>query len=214
MANSLPQSVDVLVVGLGPAGGSAALMAAKAGLSVLGVEKKKQAGMPVQCAEFIPLPMSQYATEAPIRTQTISGMKTYLPSGEKEVTDFPGLMIDRQKFDEAIANNAADAGANLVFGAVLQSLDKTNKIARIGLDKESVAVSYRYVIAADGPHSIVAKNLGLAPLKIVNTRQYTVPLLKPFADTDIWVSDDFPGGYAWLFPKGDWANLGFKSAAG
>ncbi|MDX1813114.1 MAG: NAD(P)/FAD-dependent oxidoreductase, partial [Gammaproteobacteria bacterium] len=196
------------VVGLGPAGGSAALMAAKAGLTVLGVEKKKQAGMPVQCAEFIPLPMSQYAAEAPVRTQTITGMKTYLPSGEKEKTDFPGLMIDRQKFDEAIANNAAAAGAKLVFGAALQTLDRANKVATIGLDKESVAVSYRYVIAADGPHSIVAKNLGLPALKIVNTRQYTVPLLKPFADTDIWVSDEFPGGYAWLFPKGDWANLG------
>ena len=85
MTNAIPQSVDVLVVGLGPAGGSAALMAARAGLSVLGVEKKKQAGMPVQCAEFIPLPMSQYAPNVPVRTQTISGMKTFLPSGEKSI---------------------------------------------------------------------------------------------------------------------------------
>jgi len=204
----LPNNVDVLVVGLGPAGGSAALMAAKAGLTVLAVEKKKQAGKPVQCAEFIPLPMSQYAADTPVRTQTISGMKTFLPSGEKEMTEFPGLMIDRQKFDENIANNAAQAGAQVVFGAAVQSLDLAQKKAKISLDKEDIDVTYKYVIAADGPHSIVAKHLGLPSLKVVNTRQYTVPLLKPFADTDIWVSDEFPGGYAWLFPKGDWANLG------
>jgi flavin-dependent dehydrogenase len=45
-------------------------------------------------------------------------------------------------------------------------------------------------------------------LQTVNTRQYTVPLLQPFDDTDIWLSPQYPGGYAWLFPKGDRANLG------
>ena len=64
------------------------------------------------------------------------------------------------------------------------------------------------LIAADGPHSTVARLLGLPPLPTVNTRQYTVPLLRPFSDTDIWLSPAYPGGYAWLFPKGDRANLG------
>jgi flavin-dependent dehydrogenase len=35
-----------------------------------------------------------------------------------------------------------------------------------------------------------------------------VPLKAPYAATDIFLSADIPGGYGWLFPKGDAANLG------
>jgi len=65
-----------------------------------------------------------------------------------------------------------------------------------------------YLVAADGPRSPVARHLGLPELPHVYTRQYTVPLRQPFATTDIWLSPAYPGGYAWLFPKGEVANLG------
>jgi flavin-dependent dehydrogenase len=70
------------------------------------------------------------------------------------------------------------------------------------------AIRYRLLIAADGPRSTVARFLGLPALATVNTRQYTVPLVKRSTETDIWLSDRYPGGYAWLFPKGEYANLG------
>jgi flavin-dependent dehydrogenase len=54
----------------------------------------------------------------------------------------------------------------------------------------------------------VATALGLPPLPVVHTRQYRVPLPRPYPDTDIWLSAAFPGGYGWLFPKGTIANLG------
>jgi len=202
------KQIDVLVVGVGPAGGSAAKIAADAGLNVFAVEKKKTIGAPVQCAEFIPLPMSKYAPTAPVRRQKITGMKSFLPSGEVEKTDFPGLMIDRQKFDEDIANNAINAGAEILAGAQLVSLDMHRSTATVMQGDQIIEVIYRALIAADGPHSKVAKCLGLPELDTVSTRQYTVPLKKAYFDTDIWVSDEFPGGYAWMFPKGEWANLG------
>lgn len=201
-------AVDVLVIGLGPGGGSAAYQAAAAGLSVLGVEKKRAVGDPVQCAEFIPLPMSAYAPEAPVRVQRIKGMKSFLPSGAVAQTDFPGLMIDRQAFDASIAEKAATAGARLLTGARLVELDHRAKRAEIEHGDERIEVNYRLLIAADGPHSPCAKFMGLEQLPTVQTRQYTVPLLVPYEDTDIWLSDDFPGGYGWLFPKGKVANVG------
>lgn len=202
------KEVDVLVIGVGPAGGSAARVAAKSGLNVLAVEKKKTIGSPVQCAEFIPLPMSKYAAELPVRRQKITGMKSFLPSGEMEETEFPGLMIDRQKFDENIATKAKQAGAEVIEGAQLVSLNAGNNLATLTAGDDSFDVKYKILIAADGPHSKVAKCLGLPELDTVSTRQYTVPLKKEYFDTDIWLSDEFPGGYAWMFPKGEWANLG------
>ena len=47
-------SVDVLVVGSGPAGSTAARFAAEAGASVLMIERRSQVGVPVRCGEFMP----------------------------------------------------------------------------------------------------------------------------------------------------------------
>ena len=44
----------VLVIGLGPAGASAAAEAARRGCRVLAIDRKREAGRPVQCAEFVP----------------------------------------------------------------------------------------------------------------------------------------------------------------
>ena len=200
--------VDVLVIGLGPAGGAAAAAAARAGLSVMAVERKQQVGVPVQCAEFIPLPLSKYAQAEGVLVQRIVGMKNYLPSGATESATFPGLMIDRAAFDQALAREAETLGAVLCLASRLARLDAHQSIASIQTPEGEREVAYRLLIAADGPYSTVASQLDLAPLETVFTRQYTVPLLRPYSDTDIWLSDDYPGGYAWLFPRGDYANLG------
>lgn len=200
--------VDVLVIGLGPAGSAAAAAATRAGLSVLAVERKQQVGVPVQCAEFIPLPLGKYAQAEGVLVQRIAGMKNYLPSGMTESAAFPGLMIDRAAFDQALAREAESQGAVLSLASRLLRLDAQHSIAYIHTPTGEREVAYRLLIAADGPNSTVASQLGLAPLETVFTRQYTVPLQKPYADTDIWLSDEYPGGYAWLFPKGGCANLG------
>lgn len=205
--NALKQ-IDVLVVGLGPAGGSAAAAAARAGLSVLAVERKQQVGVPVQCAEFIPLPLGKYAQAKGVLTQRIAGMTTRLPSGAVETSDLPGLMINRAAFDQALAQQAAAQGAELWLGCRLLRLDAPRAIAHVTTPAGEREIAYRLLIAADGPHSAVAASLSLPSLETVYTRQYTVPLLQPHRNTEICLSHEYPGGYAWLFPKGACANLG------
>lgn len=201
-------SCDLLVVGLGPAGGSAALAAASRGLNVVAVERKRKIGVPVQCAEFVPLPMGRWTRAAGVLQQRVAGMNTFLPSGASAHTAFPGLMIDRAAFDRAIARDAERAGARILLGARLLDFDSDARVARVGHDDGAFEVEFRLAVAADGPHSRLADAIGLQPLTTVDTRQYTVPLHRPGADTDIWLSQAYPGGYAWLFPKGDVANLG------
>lgn len=202
------QDIDLLVVGLGPGGGSAALEAARGGVKVLGIEKNRRIGEPVQCAEFIPTPLGGHARAPGVRVQTITGMKSTLPSGTVVATDFPGLMVDRARFDQAIARRAEQAGAGLWTEARLCRLDPRRRVAVIRRRDQEQQIRYRLLIAADGPHSTTAALLGLPALEVVQTRQYTVPLRVPYRDTDIWLSDEFPGGYGWLFPKGEVANLG------
>ena len=59
-AEALIEQVDVLVVGLGPGGGSAARTAAAGGLRVVGVDRRHRIGEPVQCAEFLPNPLKRH----------------------------------------------------------------------------------------------------------------------------------------------------------
>ncbi|MDH4151243.1 MAG: NAD(P)/FAD-dependent oxidoreductase [Betaproteobacteria bacterium] len=202
------EDFDVLVVGLGPGGGAAAAAAAAAGLQVIAIDRKREIGTPVQCAEFIPLPLSRHAQGRSVLAQRITAMKSVLPSGAVAATPFTGLMVDRAAFDRALAQSAVAAGAVVYTASLLTALDPGQRIAEIRGAAGARRVRYRVLIAADGPHSTVARLLGLPLLTTVNTRQYTVPLLRPFSDTDIWLSPDYPGGYAWLFPKGDRANLG------
>lgn len=203
------RTVDVLIIGLGPAGGAAAVVTARAGLSVLAIDKKQRIGEPVQCAEFVPLPLGKYTQADGVPVQRIAAMKSFLPSGAVHASAFPGLMIDRAAFDAALASQARQLGADIRSDARLVALDVAHRRAAMKTtDAGQIEIEYRVLIAADGPHSSVAELLKLPRLATVNTRQYTVPLLKPSADTDVWLADDFPGGYAWLFPKGAVANLG------
>ena len=198
---------DVLVVGLGPGGASAAAVAARAGLSVLAIDKRRAVGEPVQCAEFVPLTMGRQAK--PALVQRIAGMRSVLPSGACEHSDFPGLMVDRARFDQALAAEASKAGAMLRIQTALKGLEHGQRAAILrGPEGHIEHAHYKVLIAADGPHSTVARCVGLAPLKTVETRQYQVPLCRPYDDTDIWLSDEFPGGYGWLFPRGAVANIG------
>lgn len=207
------RAVDVLIVGLGPAGGAAAAAAARAGLNVFAIDKKRRVGEPVQCAEFVPLPLGKFTQADGVSIQRIAAMKSFLPSGAVHESAFPGVMIDRAAFDRALTAQAQQWGAAVHSDTRIVALDLARRCATVATQEATgqrrlSEINYRVLIAADGPHSAVADLLKLAPLATVNTRQYTVPLLKPYGDTDVWLTDDFPGGYAWLFPKGAAANLG------
>ncbi|MCP4245986.1 MAG: FAD-dependent oxidoreductase, partial [bacterium] len=98
---------DILVVGAGPAGSSAARAAAEKGLEVLVVERRDTIGVPVQCAEYIPAPLlGEIDLGRSVVVQSVSGMRTILPDGETTVMRSPGCMIRRDLFDQALARAA------------------------------------------------------------------------------------------------------------
>ncbi|MFN3869758.1 MAG: FAD-dependent oxidoreductase, partial [Hyphomicrobiaceae bacterium] len=94
------ETCDVLVIGLGPAGACAAAEAARAGARVVGIDRKTSAGLPVQCAEFVPRLVGMEVGEiVTARRQDIAAMVTYVAGAERHVEPrFPGVMIDRARF--------------------------------------------------------------------------------------------------------------------
>lgn len=197
---------DVLVVGLGPAGSAAAAAAAERGLTVVAIDRREQAGVPVQCAEFVPSMVAQDVDDIErVSLQPIRAMATFVESESPDVTScFRGRMIDRRAFDAALVAKAEAAGAVCRFATTLRGLSRDGG-ARLN---DGTVLRARMIIGADGPRSRVGRAIGQVNAPLVETRQITVPLPAPHAATDIFLSADVPGGYAWLFPKGERANLG------
>lgn len=197
-------AVDVLVVGLGPAGASAAAAAARAGARVLAVDRRPRPGWPVQCAEFVPALLGAETGAVRLAAlQEISGMDTYLGATCEVTPDFRGVMIDRAAFDAALVAEAQAAGATVRTGVALHRIEGAEAVLSGG-ERPRAAV----VIGADGPRSRVGQLAGMENAALVEARQITVPLARPHAATDIFLNPAIEGGYGWLFPRGGEANLG------
>jgi geranylgeranyl reductase family protein len=200
------EAPDVVVVGLGPAGSRAAAAASAGGARVVALERREQAGRPVQCAEFVPALLDQeVAGLAPVTVQTVERMLTFVEEDAADETpNFPGRMIDRAGFDRLLAERAARAGATCRYGVSVHAIARDGTIHV----SDGSRLRPRFLVGADGPRSRVGAAIGAINRALVETRQVTVPLLRPHDATDIFLRADYVGGYAWLFPKGQVANLG------
>jgi digeranylgeranylglycerophospholipid reductase len=220
----MPRSVDVLVIGGGPGGSVAARRCAEAGLRVLMIEKRQEIGAPVRCGEaigaegiraYIDLdPKWIDARISHFAFCSAQGARTVLPS---ELT----LIVNRKVFDLELARLAARAGAEVRARTQAEGLltDANGTVcgARIRSLGAPEEVRARIVIAADGTESQAARWAGLktvpALADLYAGLQYLV-----CAPPGGWTTDTAeyhfgpstaPGGYAWVFPKGDdLANIG------
>ncbi|MDO5862412.1 MAG: NAD(P)/FAD-dependent oxidoreductase, partial [Thermoplasmata archaeon] len=208
-------SVDVLVVGSGPAGSTAARFAAQSGASVLFIERREQVGVPVRCGEFMPgigeirdmfpnLEDAESLFDIPDSLQClhIEGIKLVDPKDKVTLLDFDGYTTDRDRFDQYLAGLAQEAGAVFENRRMFQSIE--NGVAKTTKGD----ISYKVIIGADGPSSRVAKSLGLAK----NANPYPAVTAQVKGDfepyTYMYFGDVAPGAYSWIIPKDGRANVG------
>lgn len=216
---------DVVVVGAGPAGSIAARTAAENGLDVLLIEKRQEIGVPVRCAEGVSKEAIQQFVEIDRRwiAAEVVGAKVYAPDGtevvmgEEMAGNEVGFVLERKIFDRHLARLAAKAGADVVVKTTATGLRRTDGIAEVFIRSmgEEYSVRTKIVIGCDGVESRVGKWAGIdTTLKlgeIESCVQYLVTGIDFDADyTYFWVGKEIaPGGYIWLFPKGDnAANVG------
>lgn len=215
-------SYDIIVVGAGPAGSCAAWRAALQGLTVLMIEKDPEIGLPVRCAEgisqrgvhaFLGDPDSRYISASINRVRLTSPDGTSVALSH----ELDGYILDRHLFDKALAGKAESAGAEILTGSPALGMKRSNEMweLRVNTAGSDVVIPARGIIAADGIKSMVGRWAGLAshtPVRgMESCYQYTL------TDLDIeqnviemsFGSRISPGGYSWIFPKGDGkANVG------
>ena len=199
---------DILIVGAGPAGSSAALTAACEGMRVLVIERRAMIGTPVRCAEYIPAPLlGEVNLGRHFVVQAVRGMRTILPGGDIKETLAPGFTIRRDLFDQALANAANDAGAEILLSTRALSRDNGEVLIKRthGLCSK---VKTRVIIGADGPHSTVGRWIGSVNRNLIPAVQVRVALVRPMEFTEVYFDKEIYGGYGWVFPKGLEANVG------
>ena len=214
---------DLVVIGLGPGGGSTAYYAARSGLKVLGVDKRREIGIPIQCGELLPQP-NMYKEILPnarhlellkefpyniIRNKTTS-VSLYSPKGVEYNDDFDCYVIDRSRFDKWIVSRAVEYGADIWIRSVVNKLLKRDVGYRVvGQGRDGVfEVDAKVVAIAAGASSKLIDMVGLRR----ETDEYNLGHVIQYVMVNVEADQDkvemysgkrySPGAYAWIIPTG------------
>ncbi|WP_295723420.1 NAD(P)/FAD-dependent oxidoreductase [uncultured Methanobrevibacter sp.] len=223
---------DVLVVGAGPAGSTAAKHAALGGAKVILMDKKSEIGSPKRCAEGVSKkglkklgiePNSRFIAKEldGVRLVSPNGTNVWMTSEEIELPE-AGYILERKVFDKFMAMDAARAGAEIKIKTMATGVIKSDEgfiVTCESMGKE-FDIKTKILIAADGPESHIGRWAGLKTAqKAVHMEsgiQYEMCNLHFERDgvIEFYFGSCAPGGYVWVFPKGDdIANVGLAVIA-
>ncbi|HET7743410.1 MAG TPA: geranylgeranyl reductase family protein [Gaiellaceae bacterium] len=206
---------DVLVIGAGPSGSATAIRLASAGASVLLADRARfprdkpcGGGLTGRALRHAPCDVT------PVVEHVVDRMVLRLGYGRRFArgTEKPLiLMTQRRRLDAFLAEQAVEAGAEFRDGVRVDGIDATDGGVTAVIGDAQVAASY--LVGADGANGVVAKTVGIGDeivrgVALEGNAPWTTLDPRPFEGT-AWVElGVVPGGYGWIFPKGDHANVG------
>ena len=208
------QTYDTLVVGAGPAGSATATYLARAGARVLLVDKARfprhkpcGGGLTGRALKQIPVDPS------PVVERDVDRFELRLRYGRsfaRSHTEPLIRMTQRRHLDAFLAEHAASAGCEFRDATAVADLEPTVAGVEARVGREPVRADV--LVGADGANGIVARSAGLGDDIVRGVAlEGNVPLDALDADlgrTAVIELATVPGGYGWVFPKGDHANLG------
>jgi geranylgeranyl reductase family protein len=202
---------DAIVVGAGPAGSTAALRLARAGASVLLLERERfprdkpcGGGLTERAVKQLPVAVDPVVEEVVDRFELGFRYGTrFVRGGERPLV----LMTQRRRLDAFLGEQAARAGADFRDG-VRATVVETDGTVRF----DGTAAQADVVIGADGVNGLTARALGFGNRRhgvaLEGNVAYVHAREGRWRGRAVVELGTVPGGYAWVFPKGDHVNVG------
>jgi geranylgeranyl reductase family protein len=211
---------DVIIVGAGPAGATAAYWLGEAGKHVLVLDKECLprykacgGGMSRSVLEHFPFDLS------PVVEREVGQVRFRFRDGRQVTAGLPEqrsiVMVMRDRFDYLILQHVR---ADVREGGQVVSLRQDESGVEVAT-RSGETFRARTLIGADGANSRVARLAGLRRDKQMGMAiEAEVPvddgLLEEYADTALFIFGTPPFGYLWVFPKAEHLSVGIGAFEG
>lgn len=192
---------DVTIVGGGPIGSTLAYKLAQNGIKVSIIDKKKNIGLPLQCAGIISKEIHELNNlPKELILNEVKGANLHSPHENLTVfkNQTEAYIIDRVAYDKYLIKRAINEGVELI-----------NPCKVIGINtKEGLIISQKdqitskIIVGADGANSIVSKELGNT-LNYFNGSQFLLKSdenIQDFDYVDVYAKSDIFPGFIWAIP--------------
>jgi geranylgeranyl reductase family protein len=191
---------DVAVIGAGPAGSTTAYRLASAGAHVLLLDKARfprdkpcGGGLTLRAVKELPFSVDPVVEDVVRRVECRLNYGRSFVRGDRDLA----LMTQRRRLDQFLVERAIEAGA----------------VFRDGVKGDPATLDVRVVVAADGANGTATRALGLGGdivhgVALEGNVAHTRVDAARYAGRMVLEFGVVPGGYGWVFPKGDHVNVG------
>lgn len=210
---------EVLVIGAGPGGSSAALHAARHGLNVIIIEDHSEIGTPVHCGECISeVAVNNLNIDLPedVISKHVNGIRVLFPDGTAKKLSEPGYVLEKHLFERWLTEKAESEGATVHLSHKLTSMERIEKDGNFNGwlcegKGDNFPFEAKIVIDASGVGGVCSKLLSLNPRpKVIAGMQYEMLEVPTDDYLDFYMWPKYAEkGYLWMIPKCDGrANVG------
>ena len=196
---------DVAIIGAGPAGGSAALHAARNGLKAVVLEEHPSIGEPVHCGECLSeLAIQKMKLQLPpeVISLDVKGVRIIFPDHSDKLVSEPGYVLEKHKFEQWLCGEAQKLGAEIKLGHKVTDVKMENNAWKINC-ANGQTIEAKIIIDGSGVSSIISAKLNLNKrFESVIGIQYEMGDVKNDGYMDFYLWPKYaPNGYLWMIPK-------------